>query len=375
MDYESQFGAGHPAAPPLPPAAPPGASGRTPTQDEDIGLVSDYEAFAWNQVFTLVEPLPAPVFLDLLNAIIERQFDPDIRLRAMRMAAGVAEWVHDKFMRAHFGYDAPNGPPESEAASRDPHEVERHLILTSSLALEVGDPQFPRLAAGWLGVGSGVAGREAYFDVIECPQTVLKIVRQEAPGRYLRAVVHGRVEDAERLRPARASGQMVLSLDENMPVAECGVEAPAPFLDNLLELLRARPGKKAGRLASIIERMREGNHTKTDLGADYQYLRDNVPMLVRMLTGAGITARPSTPESGTRSPVSTQPWIVERIAGFKRWAHRYQADDLDNYGMVLKAGFETLMATEKSSYFSPGSAAANRGRRTWRPPVGSRSAS
>ena len=199
-------------APSSPPAAQAAREADLPAQDEDITLVSDYEAFAWNQQFTLVEPLPAPVFLNLLNAIIEREFDPEIRLRAIRMAAGVAEWTYEAFMRVYFAYDAPEGCPESEAASRDPHEMERHLILTSSLALEVGDPQFPRLAAGWLGIGSGVADREAYYGVIESRPAVLKILRKEAPAEYLRAVVCGRVEDAEYLRPQRARGQQVLSI-------------------------------------------------------------------------------------------------------------------------------------------------------------------
>src|SRR4051794_806558 len=79
------------------PAAPPAWIAETSTGDEDISLVSDYEVFAWNQTFTLVEPLPAPEFLELLNVIIERERNPEIRVRAMRMAAGIAEWCHDRY--------------------------------------------------------------------------------------------------------------------------------------------------------------------------------------------------------------------------------------------------------------------------------------
>ena len=321
---------------PSPPAAPP--DGIAEYVDEGvIALVTDYEAFAWNQTFTLVEPLPAPVFLDLLNVIIERELDPEIRLRAMRMAAGVAEWVHDKFMRTHFGYDAPEGCPESEAASRDPHEVARHLLLSSSLALDVGDPQFPCLAAGWLGVGSGVARLEAYLDVIESPQTVVRIVQKETPAAYLRAIVYGRVEDAERLRPQTARGRRVLSIDHERwrdAVAECGTDAAPPFIDNLLEALRARPGKKAKRLTSIIERVHEG-YGKAQLGrADYQYLYDSVPMLARLAVDRAATGQ-------TRS-AWTQPWFYERILGVPHVTHRYRGQELEIYGTLVRRAFETL---------------------------------
>lgn len=351
------------------PAAPP-STGVETADDEDAPLVTDYEQFAWAQEFTLLEPLPAPALLDLLDVVIEREHDPEIRVRAMRMASGVAEWCHERYMRASCGYQEPNGPPESDTASRDPHEVERHVILTASLAVEVGDPQFPRLAARWLGIPSSVAGREAYFDVIESPERVLRIVETGSPGQFLRAVVRGRLSDRERLRPQRARGERLLSIHheavdeheavDDYAVAEIGVEAPEPFTETLLELLRSRPGKKPARLISIIERMRAG-HGKTDLGAaDYQFLQDNVEMLVRLVHGGGITERPETP-CGRRSSVAMQPWIRQRIAGFEVIDHRYKGRDIDRYGSVVRAGFKNLTVTakkvEKTSYHSPSSVA------------------
>lgn len=286
------------------PAAPLAGEADLTAQDEGIALVSDYEAFAWNQQFTLVEPMPAPVFLNLLNAIVEREFDPEIRLRAIRMAAGVAEWMYEAFMRVYFAYDAPEVCPESEAASRDPREVERHLILTASLALEVGDPQFPCLAAGWLGVGSGVAAREAYFDVIESRQAVLKVVRKEGPAEYLRAVVRGRCEAAYEVRRQQSGGRSVVSLDDSHARAYAESARPEPdqraALEKLIEALRQDGDPVHARLAAEIDAILDGA-TKGQIGdAGYQHLRYHLPLLRAAALDAGLVAPGSARRSAAK---------------------------------------------------------------------------
>jgi hypothetical protein len=284
------------------PAAPPATGAETPVEDENFALVSNYEMFAWNQVFTLLEPLPAPVFIDLLNTIIEREFDPDLRLRAMRMAAGVAEWTHQEFMRANFGYDEPEGCPESEAASRDPHEVERHLILTSSLAMEVQDTQFPRLAAGWLGIGTGVAEREAYYDLIESQPTVVKILRKEAPAEYLRAAVRGRCEAAYEVRCQQSGGRSLVSLGDSQNARAYAESArPEPdqraALEKLIEALRKDGDPVHTRLAAEIDAVLDGA-TKGQIGdAGYQHLHYHLPRLRAAALDAGLVA----PGSARRS--------------------------------------------------------------------------
>jgi hypothetical protein len=331
-------------------------AGHTDEDEWQIDPVGDFQLFAMSQPFTLDKTtLPAPLFLDLLDAVIQRETDDRVRLRAMRMAAAVVYWVCEEFQRIRFGIEPIQAREESEEAGRDPRQVEIHLILAASLAFNLGDGHFPRIAARWLGIGGSLARLAAYYCCIESWNDVAKILQQEAPATYLRVLVGKRIEENERIRSYRARGNRVLSLDGgDLHVAECGVEAPTPFMTNLLEILRARPGKKVARLASIIERMREG-YRKCDLGADYQYLRDNVPMLVKMVNGVEGINRQSSPGAGARGPVSTQPWIVERIAGVETVAHRYHGRELDVYGALLKKELEALLVKDDSSYFSRGS--------------------
>jgi hypothetical protein len=240
-----------------------------------------------------------------LNAIIEREFDPEIRVRAVRMAVGVAEWCYEQYMRAYVGYDAPNGPPESEAASRDPREVERHLILTSLLAMEIGDPQFPRLAAGWLGIGSGVAQREAYYDIIDCQDTVLRVVRTEAPAAYLRASVRGRCEAAYEVRRQQSGGRSVVSLDDSQNAKAYAESArPEPdqraALEKLIEALRHDGDPVHARLAAEIDAVLDGAKKGQIGDAGYQHLRYHLPRLRAAALDAGLVAPGSARRSAAK---------------------------------------------------------------------------
>ena len=264
----------------------------------------------------------------------------------MRLAAAVAHWTYEAFLHERFGWAPVNGPEEPERARQDARQVERHLILAASLGIDLGDEHLPRLAAGWLGITTSPATHAAYFACIGTWETVLKVVQQESPAMYLRVLVRKRVEDAERIRPARAMGQSVLSLYENedRQVAEFCDEAPTAFMDNLLERLRAKSGTKPARLVAIIERVLDGAGKKELGRADYQYLYDNIPTLVRVITRRDEEPILPAPK-GACSSVSTQPWVRERIGGILNVAHRYRGQELEAYGALVRHELKKLQNT------------------------------
>lgn len=325
----------------------PAATPRMSAGDRDeVDLIGDFELFAMRQTFTLGNlTLPAPVLIDLLDTVINREWEDCARRAAMRLAAAVAHWTYDAYLRERFGYEPVTGPEEAERVRQDARQVERHLILAASLGLDLGDEHLPRLAEGWLGIATSPATDAAYYTCIGSWKTVLKVVQQESPAMYLRVLVRKRVEDAERIRPARALGQSVLSLYENedTPVAEFCDEAPTAFMDNLLERLRAKSGNKPARLVAIIQRVLDGAGKKELGRADYQYLYDNVPTLVRVVT-RGDKAPVLPAPKGRHSGVSTQPWVRERV-GNMHVAHRYRGQELEAYGALVRHELRKLQNT------------------------------
>lgn len=325
----------------------PPRAGTGPPWPEDAALnlnmddwPVEYAAFAGQRSVTVWDiTRPLPVMLSAMARVIAA--GSIVRRIACGIATSLACESYCEFLEPRLGppgdgvYDVIQ---EAGDAHIDGDLLGRYLALTLGLSAMLGDEPMLSLARAYFQIRDTQHHADVFNALLLAPATSWNASDKHDPGAFLRRAVAWKLYDEGRIRPGRARGQTVLSLDqyvENGEVAEVGIETVTPFVDNMLDLLHAMPGKKPQRLARIIARVRDG-FGKADLGrADYEFLQANVDLLVRLLKRAGET--PPAVAAETSHRLRMLPWYRERVAGMVVVSHRYFGEALERYGESVQA--------------------------------------
>ncbi len=347
------------------PAAPPAESAEVP----------EFALFAAAQVFLLDDvPYSAPAAIQILDGFIGRVPDSPARRRAMRIAAWIEFWTQVAYMERFLGCESEqSGATQSDEVALDPAEVERHLILTASLAVHLNDDSHIGIASGWLGVDASDRTQATFRNCLASDLTVMSAVAARSPAMYLRVAVRDRQAEADRVRAQQGGGRPVLSLDAMDVRARaevvCVEPNPQAGLERLIETLRASDDPLNVRLAGEIEAVLDGSKKRGMGDAGYQHLRYHLPRLRDLALEMGVlppgaTARaPNRRRRKRRYTVLAPPTWFRRNRRHDSVEHRYGGADLEVYGEMSLAALPlagaaclrkiTSTASSKTRVWSP----------------------